>query len=308
MTLRELPIPLLGSVLGLGGLGLMWRVAATMLGAPGWIGEAVLAAMGLVFLTLSTLHALRAARHPDITRAEFASPALAPFFSVFGIGGLLLAAAMTPYWALAARHVWEVSTLLHLGLGAALLARWLRGEADPALMAPPLIIPFVANILVALFGVPLGYPQVAWAMLGIGLLFWLPLQTLLLHRLLAGPPLPPAMRPSVMILLAPPSVAAVAVLVLEGRHLTPLALGLAGLATLFAAALALMPRHLTAAGFSLAWWSFTFPACAYAILLMEVLPGQLGRPGLAIAGLAVAVATAIVLRVCWGTLRFVLGR
>lgn len=295
-----MPLPLLGSVLGLGGLGLMWRVAATALGVPGWIGEAVLAVMALAFALLVALHGLRAVRHPETLRAEFTSPAMAPFFSIFSIGGLLVAAALTPYRADGARLLWEVSVLLQLALAALLLARWLRGEADPALMAPPLIIPFVANILAALFGVPLGHPELSWAMLGIGLLFWLPLQTLLLQRMLVGPALPPPLRPSVMILLAPPSVLGLALMALEGQA-SPAALACAGLATLVAAALAMTWRHMAAAGFSLVWWSFTFPACAYAALLMQLLPGRMGAVGVAICIAALVVATAIVLRVAWGT-------
>ncbi len=304
--MRHLPLPLLGSVLGLGGLGLMWRVAARELGMPGWIGEIALGLMSLIFVALTALHGLRAARHPGDVRAEFANPALAPFFSIFSIGGLLVAATMTPYWPALARLLWEVSVIIQLALGAILLSRWLRGAADPALMAPPLIIPFVATILAALFGGPLGHPELSWAMLGIGLLFWLPLQTLLLHRLLAGPPLPLAMRPSVMILLAPPSVLALALIALEGQ-VGPGALACAGLATLLAAALALMAGHMTQAGFGLAWWSFTFPACAYAVVLMEVLPARLGWAGIAISAVALAVASAIVLRVCWGTCRLAMS-
>jgi tellurite resistance protein len=262
--------------------------------------------MSLIFVLLVVLNGLRALRHPEALRAEFANPALAPFFSVFSIGGLLVAATMTPYWSASARLVWEISVVIQLALAAILLSRWLRGAADPALMAPPLIIPFVANILAALFGQPLGHPELAWAMLGIGLLFWLPLQTLLLHRLLAGPPLPPPLRPSVMILLAPPSVLALALIVLEGQ-VGPTALACAGLATLFAAALALMAGHMVQAGFALSWWSFTFPACAYAVVLMEVLPDRMGGAGIAISALALTVASGIVLRVCWGTCRLALG-
>ncbi len=299
MTLRHLPLPLMASVLGLGGLGLMWRQAAATLGVPGFIGEAVLALMVLDFIGLSLLHAARLIRHFDVVRHEFESPVLAPFFSIFAIGGLMVSGATTPYWPLFAQHLWEASVVAQLILGAVLLSRWLRGEAGPDMMAPPLIIPFVAAILAAVFGPPLGHPTVAWAMLGIGLIFWMLLQTLLLHRLLAGPPLPPALRPSIMILLAPPSVAAVALLLLEGR-LGPMALGLAGLATLYAMALVLMVRHMTQSGFSLVWWSFTFPCCAFAILLMMAVGGLLAWIGL-------AVATLVVLGVSWGTLRHMMA-
>ena len=300
MTLRGLPLPLMASVLGLGGLGLMWREAGTSLGAPSWIGELVLVLMAVDFLGLTALHGLRLARHPDIVRQEFASPVLVPFFSIFAIGGLMLAGAATPYAPAAARLVWEISVIIQVLLGAALLARWLRGEADPAMMAPPLIIPFVAAILAAVFGPPLGHRDIAWAMLGLGIVFWMVLQTLLLHRLLAGPPLPPALRPSITILLAPPSVAAVALLLLEGSA-GPLQWGLAGLATLYALALALMVRHMTHSGFSLVWWSFTFPCCAYAILLMMLVGG-------ALAWLALAVSTLVVLGVLWGTVRHMVSR
>lgn len=295
MTLRHLPLPLMASVLGLGGLGFMWRQAAASLGVPGWIGEVVLLLMALDFMGLAALHAWRAMLHADVVREEFASPVLAPFFSIFAIGGLMVAGAITPYAPGTARLLWEAAVIGQLALGAVLLARWLRGAAEPAMLAPPLIIPFVAALLAAVFGPPLGHAGLSWAMLGIGVVFWLVLQTLLLHRLLAGPPLPPALRPSLAILLAPPSVGAVALLLLEGRP-GPVEWGLAGLATLFALALALMVRHMTESGFSLVWWSFSFPCCAYAILLMLLVGGVL-------AWLALAFATLVVLAVLWGTIR-----
>ena len=291
-------MPLMASVLGLGGAGLMWRQAADTLRAPWWIGETLLALMAIVFVGLTVLHAAKMVRHFDVVRHEFSSPVLAPFFSIFAIGGLMVAGAATPYLPAAARLLWEVSVVAQLALGAVLLSRWMRGEADAAMMAPPLIIPFVAAILAAVFGPPLGHPSLAWAMLGIGLAFWVVLQTLLLHRLMAGPPLAPAMRPSLTILLAPPSVGAVALLLLEGS-VGPWALGLAGLATLYAMALALMARHMTASGFSLVWWSFTFPSCAFAILLMLLVGG-------AVAWLALAVVSLVVAGVAAGTLRHLL--
>ena len=56
---------------------------------------------------------------------------------------------------------------------------------------------------------------------------------------------------------------------------------------------------MTASGFSLVWWSFTFPSCAFAILLMLLVGG-------AVAWLALAVVSLVVAGVAAGTLRHLL--
>jgi tellurite resistance protein len=82
----------------------------------------------------------------------------------------------------------------------------------------------------------MGFVDASWMMFGVGLVLWLAVLPLLLHRLLAGPPLPAPLRPTLAILVAPPAVGALALVGLTGAAGGP-SLALTGVALLFAAVL-----------------------------------------------------------------------
>lgn len=298
--LRHLPLPLFAVPMGLGGLGLAWREAAVVLDAPEAVGEGVLAVMALAWLLIAALHGLRAARHGDAVLAELRHPVRASFGGAPTIGVMLLAAGIAPYAEGAAAMLWCVAVPLHLGAAVVLLRRMLGGRAEAAMLAPPLLIPMVGNILAPVIGARLGFPVLSWMMFGVGLFLWLALQPLLLHRLVAGPPIPQALRPSVAILIAPPAVGCLALYALQGE-VTPPALALFGLAVLVAAVVAAMIGDFARLSFSLVWWSFTFPTAAFAIALMVTSPAT-GLPAPALWAALLAV-TAIVLMVAWRTLQ-----
>jgi len=144
------------------------------------------------------------------------------------------------------------------------------------MLAPPLLIPLVGNILAPVFGARMGFVDASWMMFGVGLILWLAMLPLLLHRLFAGPPLPPALRPTLVILLAPPAVAALAVEALTGRA-DAVVLAFAGVALLVAAVMLSLAAEFARVPFGLPWWGVTFPTAAFAVMLMALgAPGWLG--------------------------------
>jgi len=265
--LAHLPLPLLVLPMGLGGLGLAWREAATVFGAPAFLGEALLLLTALVWLLVVGAQALRALRYPDAMLAELRHPVRVAFAAAPTVGLMILAGAIWPYAPGFGAGLWGVAVALHLVVAMLLLRRVFAGRGEAAMLAPPLLIPFVGNILAPVFGVRMGYLDASWMMFGVGVLLWLAVLPLLLHRLVAGPPLPLAMRPSVAIFVAPPAVGALAVAVLTGDTHGP-ALAFTGVALLVAAAVLSLAGELARVPFSLSWWGVTFPSAAFAIMLM----------------------------------------
>jgi tellurite resistance protein len=84
----------------------------------------------------------------------------------------------------------------------------------------------------------------------------------LIHRLYTVAESPPAMRPTLGIQLAPPSVAAVAYLNVTGSSPDLFVYGLVGYALLQGLILMRMWPWLRAAGLTPAWWGFSFGAAA----------------------------------------------
>lgn len=266
-TLAFLPLPLLAMPMGLGGVGLAWRQAALTLEITGLVGEALLALTVLVWVGIVGAQGWRWWRHPDAFAQEAANPIRLAFLAAPTIGLMITAAAAWPYAPRLGAALWALAVPLHLLVAMLLLRRVLLGRADAAMLAPPLLIPFVGNILAPALGARMGFIDASWMMFGVGLLLWLIMMPLLLHRFFAGPKLPAPLLPSVAIFLAPPAVGALALVALTGQA-GGASLALTGLAVLIAAVLVSMARHFAALPFSIVWWSFTFPAAAFAILVM----------------------------------------
>jgi tellurite resistance protein len=266
-TLAFLPLPLLAMPMGFGGVGLAWRQAAQTLAAPALVGEVLLALTFVVWLGIVVAQAGRWWRYPDAFAQEAANPVRLAFLAAPTIGLMIVSAAAWPYSARLGTTLWAIAVPLHLLVAMLLLRRVLLGRADAAMLAPPLLIPFVGNILAPALGARMGFLDASWMMFGVGLLLWLIMMPLLLNRFFAGPRLPPPLLPSVAIFLAPPAVGALALVALTGQA-GGASLSLTGLALLIAAVLLSMTRHFAALPFSIVWWSFTFPAAAFAILVM----------------------------------------
>ncbi|MBU8545559.1 MULTISPECIES: SLAC1 anion channel family protein [Roseomonadaceae] len=292
--LAHLPLPLLVMPMGLGGVGLAWREASVSLGMPGFVGEVLLALTALVWLLVVGAQALRALRHPEAMWAEFRHPVRVAFAAAPTIGLLILSGAVHPYAPGFGAALWCIAVPLHLVVAMGILRRLLAGRGEVAMLAPPLLIPFVGNILAPVFGARMGFHDASWMIFGVGLLMWVAITPLLLYRLIAGPPLPLAMRPSVAIFLAPPAVGALAVIALTGEAHS-LSLTFTGVALLMAAALLSLAREFAWVPFSLSWWGFTFPTAAFAVLLMA----EGFHPLLA--GLALAVTTGLTGWIAWRT-------
>lgn len=298
--LAHLPMPLLVLPMGLGGAGLAWREAAVTLGAPGFLGEALLLLTALAWVALVGAQILRGLRHPQALLAETRHPVRVAFAAAPTIGLMILSSFAFPYSPALGAALWCIAVPLHLVFAMLLLRRLLAGRGEAAMLAPPLLIPFVGSILAPALGVRMGFLDASWMMFGVGLVMWLALLPLLLHRLVAGPPLPAAMRPSLAIFLAPPTVGALALVELTGQA-HGLALALVGVALLVAATLLSLGREIAATPFSLSWWGVTFPSAAFTVMLL-----QFGFHPL-LGWLALALNAALTIWVAWRTARAALA-
>jgi tellurite resistance protein len=300
-SLAHLPLPLFAVPMGLGGLGLLWRDAAFLVGPLAWLGEAILLAATLSWGWIGWLHLRRARAHPEALLADLADPVRLPFFGAPTIGLLLIAGFLGGYSAALGGAVWVVALSVHLAVGAWLFGRILSGEATPALLAPPLLIPMVGNILAPAIGGGFGFIGLAAVAFGIGAFLWLMVLPLLVQRFLAGPALPPRMAPGVVILLAPPSVAAVSLPTLTGEAgLATLALF--GIALFTALALLAAVPRIAAAPFSAAFWGLSFPTAAFGIALSRQVQAAPGLPGALLFAVVLAAVTGLIGWLAWRTL------
>ena len=295
-SIRNLPVNLFASVMGLSGLALAWRLAHGSLGAPAFVGEAIGALALGVFVLLALGYLVKAARHPEAVRAEFSHPVSGNFFGTIAISVLLLSAVIAPYGPAAAKVVWTVGTLLTLGLGLIVVSRLLRGGTDDAHMVPAWIIPGVATLDIPVTG---GQMPMAWAgevnllAAAVGTVLALVLLTLIVKRLAQHAPLAPLMTPSLMILVAPFAVGFLAYTNLVGEVDRFAALLFYFALFMFAV---VAPRVFRpGVPFSPGWWAISFPMAALANAALKYAQAQSTWPlwaiaALLLAGLSVALA------------------
>jgi tellurite resistance protein len=261
--LRHLPLPLFAAPMGIGGLGLAWREASHALGAPPVVGEGLLALAAAVWIVVAVLHAARLLRHPDALAADLRHPVRSAFAGAITIGLMILAGGLAPHAREPAATLWLTAVAGHLAIAGWTIRGLLTAPREPATLTPPLLIPLVGNVLAPVFGVRLGFEALSWMMFGVGALLWAMLQPLLLARLISGPPLPERLRPTLVILLAPPSVGALALAALSGGF-GPAPLAVLGLAVMLAAVLATFAPTFARVPFAMSWWGWTFPSAAFA--------------------------------------------
>ena len=263
-SLEHLPVTLFASVMGLGGLSLAWRRAATVWGLPQWPALTLLVLATAVFLVVGVLYALKWARYPAAARAELRHPVRMTFAPTITISVLVLATAGQSVAPALASVLWWIGAVGHLAATVAVLSAWFsRPDIGPAAMTPAWFIPVVGNVITPLAAARLGSVELAWFAFGVGIVFWLGLLPLLLHRvLLHDPPLPAKLLPTLAIFIAPPAVAMLSWESLTGVTDGPVVRVLYAAAMFFVLLLlAQMPR-LRRLPFALPAWAYTFPLAA----------------------------------------------
>jgi len=257
-----------GAVMGLAGLALTARAAATVwpgvLRAPAYFTEPWVLAGALALLLLFVLYAVKLVRAPKAVREDFVNPLTLGFCGAFPVGMSLVAGGVGAYWPLLGKFLWWTAFALLLAFQVWGLARLLSGGIELGEINAGWLILFVGGIVLPGPGISLGLATPAHFSFGVSATIAPILMAILFYRAIAGPGFPDGFRPTWFILLVPPSliyangVALYSQLVfLEPLYFFALAL---------AAALAVVSRRFWRWPFGPAWWAFTFPldALAYA--------------------------------------------
>lgn len=263
---------LFGSVMGLTGLSVAWRLAQGRYGAPAWIAECIAAVAVLVFVLLCLGHAVKFLVAPDAVLAEFRHPITGNMFGTFLISLLLLPLVLAPVSLRLAQAMWWLGTIGMLLFAWYIVSRWLRDPHQRAQVTPARMIPVVGLLDVPLALPVLGLPHTQGLMvlgLAVGLFFAVPLFTLILARLTLEAPMPDALQPTLLILVAPFAVGASAYSATTGQF--DLFAQALFLLTLFM--LAVLLGRLSHLGrgcpFKVLWWSVSFPLAASTVAALR---------------------------------------
>jgi tellurite resistance protein len=305
--MKRLAITLFGCPLGLLGLTLVTLHIETTFGFTHVSGAALLVFTILLFALVAFAYLVKAVTQPSLVRSDWNHPVQSNFFAVISGILVLFGLAILPFSSSVALPFWAIGAFAHLAVTLGIASKWVGATVFNAdSLSPALFLPAVGNVLVPLAGVSLGFTQLSWFFFSAGLVLWAVLLPIIIWRLLMHSALPDGLLPTLVILMAPPSL-----LMLDYQRLDPdgsqaiLKILYYVSFLFFLIVLTQVPR-LSRIDFSLAWWAYTFPTAAFTIGTLTFAQIS-GVPGFVVFGaILYIVLIGLVLVVLWKTLRFLL--
>lgn len=288
--LEHFPVTFFAIVMGLSGLTLALHAADPVLGFGGTASTVFFFISLAVFVAIAALYGLKSLQYPGQVLAEWNHPVRLSFFPAISISLLLLGTAALGRLDGLAQALWIIGMVGQGVLTIAVVSGWIghRSFQTPTL-SPAWFIPAVGNVIVPIGGVPLGFVEISWYFMSVGLIFWLVLLTLVVNRLIFHDPLPGKLQPTLVILIAPPAVAFVAWLRLNGGEVDAMGRLLINTAYLFSLIVAVQLPRILKLPFALSFWALSFPVAAATIASFRfaTLTGSAAHKVIAIGLLAV---------------------
>jgi tellurite resistance protein len=223
------------------------------------VGE-ILEVLAIVsFLAWITIYINKWINHKAEATREFNDPVQASFIALIPESVILIALALLPYYAGAGACIFWLGSISNLLYGAYRLSALWTMERESAQTTPSLFLTFTASILVnALAAGIFGYTSYGFALLGIGTISWLVMDSVVNQQLIVGG-LAAKTRNFMGIYMAPSVVIFVAYQVLTGAQSNlSISYGLAGYAVFIVVALTFALRWLREQPFAPGYWAYTF--------------------------------------------------
>jgi tellurite resistance protein len=264
-SIRNLPVNLFASVMGVAGLSIAWHQASHEFGVTPLISEAAGILAALIFVVLGAGYLAKAIKHPDAVIGEFRHPVSGNFFGTITIAILLLSAVAAQLNQTLAEVMWTVGAILTIALCFTIASRLLHGSVDATNAVPAWFIPGVATLDIAVAGGTMPMPwahEVNLFALAVGTMVALLFFTMIMSRIIHREPLPAGMVPSLVILMAPFEVGFLAY-----TNFTQQVDTFSGLLFYFGLFLflTLVPKVFRQGiPFATGWWAISFPMAALA--------------------------------------------
>ncbi|WP_341316848.1 dicarboxylate transporter/tellurite-resistance protein TehA [Paraburkholderia sp. IMGN_8] len=267
----SIPVAFFSIAVGALAFANMWRVAIRVWHLPAGATEVLTVAALAVWLVILLAYAHKWLTRAADARAEMQHPVQSSFAALGPVSSMLAAQLLQPYAHTAALALFGVAAVVQLALGIFLQGRLWQGGRKPELITPAIYLPTVAPSFVAgTAAAAFGFHQLGGLFFGAGLLLWLAIESLILHRAAVHEPLPEALRPILGVQLAPPVVGGVTYLSLTTGAPDLFALILLGYGLYQALLLLRLLPWIRRQAFVPGYWAFSFGVGALPTMAMRM--------------------------------------
>ncbi len=250
-----------------------------------------------VFLFLFLAYLLKLLRYPREVKEEFTNPTLLGFCGALPVGLTLVAGGVAPWSRELAEALWWPGVAMLVTFQVWTLARLLSGGVSLAQINGGWLIMLVGGIVVPSSGLPLGHPEISAYTFGLSAAAAPFVVGAVLYRALFGPPLPAPFRPTLFIVLVPPSLIYANGALLSGEPGSIFLQGLFFCGLSLAVALLVASRGFLRWPFGAPWWAFTFPLDSLASAASQYARSHPAGPWPAVAAVTLALAAGFVVLV-----------
>ncbi|TCG01909.1 dicarboxylate transporter/tellurite-resistance protein TehA [Paraburkholderia caledonica] len=267
----SVPVAFFGIAVGALALANLWRVAIRLWHLPAAIGTLTTVAALVVWLAILVAYGLKWLTRTAEAREEMQHPVQSSFAALAPVSSMLAAQLLQPHAYRVALALFGVAVVAQLALGVYLHGRLWQGGRKPELVTPAIYLPTVAPSFVAgTAAAAFGFHQLGGLFFGAGLLSWLAIESLILHRAAVHEPLPEALRPTLGIQLAPPVVGGVTYLGLTSGTPDLFALILLGYGVYQGLLLLRLLPWIRQQAFVPGYWAFSFGVAALPTMALRM--------------------------------------
>ena len=258
-----IPVSFFGIAVGALAFANLWRVAIRVWHLPTIAGDVLSVAALAVWVVVLLAYGHKWLTHAAEARAEMQHPVQSSFAALGPVSSLLAAQILQTYAHSVALALFGVAVVAQLVLGVYLHGRLWQGGRKPELITAAIYLPTVASSFVAgTAAAAFGFHQLGGLFFGAGVLSWLAIESMILHRAAVHEALPEALRPILGIQLAPPVVGGVTYLSLSSGTPDLIALMLLGYGLYQALMLLRLLPWIRQQAFGPGYWAFSFGVAA----------------------------------------------
>lgn len=268
--LKFFPIMMFAIIMGLSGLTIVYQKAHEIFGVPSIIGDILLGIDTIVFISILSVYILKLIKYISEVKKELDHPIRINFFATVSISFLLLSVAYHPINQDISYYGFIFGTILQTFLTFYTISFWINKNLKLDHSNPAWFIPIVGNVLVPVAGAGYFDNNLLMYYFSIGMFFWIILTAILINRIIFHHQLAGKFIPTLFIFIAPPAIAFISYIKMNGGHFDMFASSLYNLALFFTFLLFFMYKNFINLKFFISWWAFTFPLTAITIASMLV--------------------------------------
>jgi len=263
--LKNFPVSIFSLVMGIIGVSLATEMTQNVFQKNLWFNRAWFGIGFCVFIIVFIVYLMKIIFAFKEVKEEFYNPVSINFFSTISISILLLSQGFRNYSPKFALILVFIGTFLQLVFSFIIVSQWLRqAKYEIHHMNPSWFIPVVGNLLIPVFAHQIFPVYVEWFFFSSAIIFYLILIPILFYRLIFHHPLADKLMPTLLILIAPPSIGSIAFFQLTGQR-NPTVVFLYCAAFFFFVLLLFLIDKFFKIKFDLSWWAYTFPLAAFII-------------------------------------------